>query len=97
MSNPDFSISRNESPRKVFFKNREPRSDKQAGFSSETRGGIRESMNRQMRTMANTFSNKRILPLATRFVTFENETFLANNVHLDRGGQIQRLDGLRNL
>lgn len=59
------------------------------------RGEIRDAMNVQMQTLAQTFTAK---GMKTRMISFEQERFESGgrNIHIDRESQVQRLHVIRN-
>ena len=54
-------------------------------------------MKREMRSLAEKFSNYKENRLTVRVVPFENERFIQNNVHLHYNSQIDRISVARKL
>ena len=56
---------------------------------------IRVSMRREMTQMGRKFSNRTENPLQCTMITFENERFLPNDIHLHPESQNQRMAAIR--
>ena len=53
-------------------------------------------MHREMRQMGRKFTNRTEIPLLCKAVSFENEQFLGNDIHLHYNSQLNRLAAARN-